>query len=194
MARHNYTPEQIDWLRDQRQRLTIEQMIEPFNTTFSASVTLDSLKQFCFRRKIRSGLASRFEKGNTPWNLGKNVGRMSPATEFKKGQLPPNTRPMHDERLSKDGIIEVKIGHQKWRSKHAIIWEQHHGKPVPAGHVIMFADNDRNNFDIANLQCLTRAEMARLNKQKYSQQHPEIKPALLAVTRIEEKTRILAAK
>ena len=40
---------------------------------------------------------------------------------------------------------------EHWQSKHSLLWEQHHGRKVPKGHIVMFADGDRRNFDINNL-------------------------------------------
>ncbi len=40
-----------------------------------------------------------------------------------------------------------------------LVWSHHHRRPFPAGHEIFFKDRNRNNFDPANLELLSKAEM-----------------------------------
>ena len=47
-----------------------------------------------------------------------------------------------------------------------LLWEQRHGRPVPDGHLVLFADGDRRNFDPANLLLVSRAELAVMNKRR----------------------------
>jgi hypothetical protein len=49
-------------------------------------------------------------------------------------------------------------------SLHHLIWEDHHGRPVPAGHVVRFKDGNRNNLDPANFTLATRNDVARENQ------------------------------
>lgn len=46
----------------------------------------------------------------------------------------------------------IKISQQEWKAKNVHIWEQAHQKQVPKGHYILFADGDKTNFNIENLQ------------------------------------------
>lgn len=65
-------------------------------------------------KKIRQdwGSATRFKKGNTPWNCGMNGlparGRSS-ETQFKKGQKPHTWLPVGSMRVSADGYLQRKI-------------------------------------------------------------------------------------
>ena len=45
---------------------------------------------------------------------------------------------------------------------HHLVWAEHYG-PVPAGHAIVFRDGNKNNFNIENLECVSRAELMRRN-------------------------------
>lgn len=77
-------------------------------------------------------------------------------------------------RTTKDGYILLHIVHSETkenyqRMEHIIVWERHHGKRVPAGHVIHHRDENRVNNDIENLVCMPRsahtemhAELSRL--------------------------------
>lgn len=65
-------------------------------------------------KKIRQdwGSATRFKKGNTPWNCGMKGlparGRSS-ETQFKKGQKPHTWLPVGSTRVSADGYLQRKI-------------------------------------------------------------------------------------
>jgi hypothetical protein len=47
---------------------------------------------------------------------------------------------------------------------HRIIWEETNGRPVPARHVVRFADGNRNNLAPSNLVLATRNDLARENQ------------------------------
>lgn len=57
----------------------------------------------------------------------------------------------------------VKVAERKWELKHRVVWERHHG-PIPRGMLIGFRDGNPHNFDIENLQMLTRAEYCYNNR------------------------------
>ncbi|WP_375191828.1 HNH endonuclease signature motif containing protein [Marinobacter sp.] len=110
-----------------------------------------------------------FKPGLKPWNKGKpfNPGGRSAETRFKKGHNPHNWCPIGHERVSKDGILERKVtdtGVTKadFVPVHVLVWEAEHG-PVPEGHIVIFKDGDRRNFDPSNLECISRAENMRRN-------------------------------
>lgn len=44
-----------------------------------------------------------------------------------------------------------------------MIWEEING-PVPDGHVIIFGDSDKQNFDIHNLLLISRKQLVRMNQ------------------------------
>nr|DAP11762.1 MAG TPA: homing endonuclease [Caudoviricetes sp.] len=111
------------------------------------------------------GNSGSFKKGQIPWNKGKTGYMGANKTSFKKGNLPHNTREMYSERLSKDGYIEIKVGLNKWISKHRYVWEQHHKKEVPKGKVVIFLDGNNRNFEIENLKLISRGALLILNNR-----------------------------
>lgn len=111
-----------------------------------------------------------FKKGLTPHNKGKkwedymseeSIERAKKG-QFKKGQLPHNTKPEGYERFDKDGYTLVKT-EGKFVLKHRKIWEEHYGK-IPKGYIVVFKDNNRQNFDIENLECITNYEIRLRNR------------------------------
>lgn len=113
----------------------------------------------------------QFGAGQVPWNAGLRgwqAGGRSVETQFKPGVKPSNTwRPIGAERTSKDGILYRKVAdtgikRDDWKAVHVLVWEEHNG-PLPDGHIVIFKDGNRENFEPENLMALTRAENMRRN-------------------------------
>lgn len=122
-------------------------------------------------RLQKGNQATQFPKGNTPWNKGmKGLQIGGQETQFKKGTVPPNHREVGSERIDEDGYTYIKIQEPgKWVLKHRHIYEQHHGKLEP--HMIVtFRDKNISNFDIENLEAITKVENMERNRiTKYPQ-------------------------
>jgi hypothetical protein len=193
-----YTEEQVQFLRDNYQGRSVAELTALFNERFAAGKTEKQIKAFVSNRGITSGRTGQFEKGQTPWNHGVK-GYMGPnPTSFKKGQAPPNRKPLGTERIcSKDGFILIKIAETnpytgfptRYKHKHVHVWEQIHG-PVPKGHVVSFIDGDKLNCEPENLMLLTRKELLCLNLHNYKDAPAELKPSVLALAKLEAKARI----
>jgi hypothetical protein len=114
---------------------------------------------------------SQFPKGHKPWNKGmKGIAFGGKETQFKKGNVPPNHKEVGSERIDEDGYTYIKIAeHTRWVLKHRHIYEQHHGKLEP--HMIVtFRDKNISNFEIENLEAITKVENMERNRiTKYPQ-------------------------
>jgi hypothetical protein len=109
--------------------------------------------------------ASFFPKGNTPWNKGmKGLQIGGEQTQFKKGTIPPNHRPVGSTRIDEEGYTSIKIAEpRKWVLLHRHLYEQEHGK-INRNEVIVFRDKNRSNFDINNLEKITMSENMERNR------------------------------
>jgi hypothetical protein len=124
------------------------------------------------------GKTYQFKIGNVPYNYGQKMSTIlyekCQKTMFKKGQKPHNRRKEGEESKSTDGYTYVKIADNDWRLKHRVIWEKING-PIPDDHIIVFKDNNLTNFDINNLQLITKADnMLRNTIHQYPQPIQEI--------------------
>jgi hypothetical protein len=116
-------------------------------------------------RLQKTRVESQFPKGHTPWNKGKKGLQIGgKETQFKKGHVPHNHRSVNQERIDEDGYTYIKIQEpRKWVLKHRYIYEQHHGKLEP--HMIVtFRDKNISNFDIDNLEAITKVENMERNR------------------------------
>lgn len=110
---------------------------------------------------------SQFQKGSVPQNKGQ---KMSPEVYnkikkhfFQKGSVPHNIKTNGYIRMDKDGYQLIRKEKNKFVYLHRLIWEKAHGK-IPKGNIIIFRDGDRSNFQIENLECITRNENSVRNR------------------------------
>ena len=158
------------------------QIADEFERQLGIRLSVSQIKNAKMRFGVRSGTnGGQFVKGQRAWNKGMPLSEwMSPEAEqrcaagrFKPGNLPHNSSKYRigDERVNGDGYVEVKImdrptdgHHNNWKPKHLLVWEREHGCKVPNGHAVIFADNDRTNFDPGNLVAITRADLVSINR------------------------------
>lgn len=143
----------------------------------------------------QKGYNTRFKKGKPTWNKGMTglSYEASKATQFKKGNIPHNHKPIGSERITKDGYIEIKISEpNKWEQLHRVLWKQSHGE-IPYGYCVVFKDGNKKNCVIENLELISRAENAIRNRHKsWKQYTEELKTTIRALATL--KRRINNAK
>lgn len=191
-----FTPEQVAFIRTRYQFLSHVELATALNVEFGIAVTAGQVRSFVRNHHITCGRTGCYEKGNRPWNAGTKGQGLTGANvhSFKPGNVPANVRPLGFERIGKHGYIEIKVAERcpytgfptRFRSKHVVVWEQHHG-PVPPGMLIRFLDGDKTNCDIANLAMVSQGENAILNKSGISGLPAEIMPSCIALARLRKK-------
>ncbi len=120
------------------------------------------------------GADCRFAPGNVPWTKGQKGIHMGPLSEFKPGMRPANYMEVGSTKMHM-GYEWVKIADggwpASWRPKHHVIWEQHTGAAPPPSHMLSFKDRNRTNFDLSNLELISRVDwMARHTIHKLPQE------------------------
>lgn len=164
-----FNKKQKDFIKANAEGLTNKELADLVNATFGVSVTARQMNTWKKNHGVVSGLDFRFKKGSEPANKGKkglyNVG--GNRTSFKPGQRALNYKPVGSERIDRDGYTLIKVSddgpwHKRWRHKHKVIWEERHG-PVPKGHVVLFADQNKRNFDPDNLIMIKQKQLSVLN-------------------------------
>jgi hypothetical protein len=163
------------------------------STVYQQAAKMGLRKTEEFRTSAESGIlrkgewhegsvATRFQKGQTPANKGLRRPGYAPGrmreTQFKKGcrtgVAAENWCPIGTIRADSEGYLRVKVregtkgeaygfGNTRiWPLLQRHVWEQEKG-PIPPGHVICFVNGDRSNSAIENLECISRADLARRN-------------------------------
>jgi hypothetical protein len=171
---HRYTEEQIQFLTKNVIGRSNAELTDILNSHFELDLGINQIKAFKKNRGLSSGLDGRFKPGHIPFNKGKEgVGGWEP-TQFKKGHKPHNYKPVGTERVNGDDYVDIKVADpNKWRAKHILVWEKENG-PVPKGHVIIFGDGNRRNFELDNLILVSRKQLALLNKHSLIQNDAEL--------------------
>ena len=160
---HFFTADEKQFIKEHVHGISNAELTEMVNAHFSLDLTVNQIKNFKKNHKLNSGLNGRLKPGHIPINrVRKGVDGWRPS-QFKKGHKPHNYMPVGSERVS-DGYVYIKIADpKKWKGKHILIWEDHNG-PVPKGHVVIFGDSNRRNFDINNLILVSRKQLVKLNQ------------------------------
>jgi hypothetical protein len=148
MHRH-YTPEEIQFVKKNIRGRSYVNMAKMFNERFGLRITLKQMECLIYKHGLRNGIGI-FLPGHVPHNIGKT---------HKPWE--GHYSPVGSER-SDNGYIVVKSGHSTWKRKHAVIWEKANGK-IPKGHIVIFADGNRRNFDPDNLLLVTKKEHFIMN-------------------------------
>lgn len=172
-----------------------------FVSVFRRRVTLDNIKSLCWRKGWKTGRDGCFPKGHIPDNKGKKrpFNASSARTQFKRGQLPHNTKYAGHERVSKDGYVEISVNEtnphtgyaRRYVLKHRWLWEQANG-PVPKGRCLKSLDGNKANTDPSNWELVPRGLLPRLNGRfgrGYDDASAELKPTIMAVAKLEHRLR-----
>lgn len=179
-----------------KSRKELQQLL--LNIGSKRTISMISNRMYKLGLKSNSN-AGHFKKGHKAHNKGKKWDEYmskesqqnSRKTTFKKGYTPANHRQLWEERLTGDGYTEIKIKEpSKWMLKHRYIYEKHYGK-IPDGYSIMFADQNKQNFDINNLILVSRAENLIMNHNKLVFDNDELTKSGHLVAKIIDKTNKL---
>lgn len=130
--------------------LTIDELLPLVNKKFKEKYTRLSLQKYLIRNKI----PYKYKNENKSHNMSK----LPIGTEYVKG----------------DGMILVKIARNKWEYKQRLIYMQHYGVELTEEDYIIFLDNDRTNFDINNLQLVSRRVSAILSNQQLKSSNADV--------------------
>jgi hypothetical protein len=167
-----WSPEQLNFVRQNYSRMTTSQMAEALGKTKSAVKNRINILGLSLPENLREARkkAHSFKKGNTAWNKGmKGLQIGGQATQFKKGHIPHNARTdgeivlrfhKRENRLLK--MLKV-AGKRCLVWLHRYVWEQANG-PIPKGYLIVFKDGNTLNCELANLELMSMADNASRNR------------------------------
>lgn len=164
-------------------------------------ISLVNFTGLCKRKGWTTGRDGRLQPGSVSWNKGKRMpfNPNSARTQFKKGQLPHNTKYLGHERVSKDGYVEISIDktnphtgyERRYVLKHVWQWENLHG-PVPEGMCLKCLDSNKLNTDPSNWEPIPRAMLPLLGARsalKYDRAELELKPTVMAIAKLKYRVR-----
>jgi hypothetical protein len=199
----DWLPEELAWIEARKDwpRADLHRAFVAFWRR--PDVTKQALSALCKRKGWLTGRTGRFEQGSAG-GIRSEAHREAftsagKSTRFQKGSVPPNRKGFGDERITKDGYVEISVpevnphtGHaRRYVQKHRWLWEKANG-PVPEGHRLKCLDGNKLNTDPANWKAIPYALAPRLNGRfgrGYDAAPEEIKPLILATAELEHAAR-----
>lgn len=195
---HKYSEEENQFIIDNVEGIALKELTRRFNKKFNLNVTEKAIANRKNKLGLKSGIVGgQFQKGQVSWNKGKKWDdymskesqKNQKKTQFKKGNVPANHRPIWSERINKDGYVKIKIEEpNKWEYKNRYIYEQIHGK-IPKGHKVIFADGNNRNFDLDNLVLVSKSELLIINRNGLYTKNKELTKSGCLVAKVIDKTR-----
>lgn len=170
----SWSPEMVSWLRQHRADDVIEVVTERLNARFGTAFNAIQVHAAAQRHRISAGTDGKIKAGSVPWNKGLNfnAGGRNPETQFQPGNDPSTTVPIWSLSQDSESYWKMKVrddsppgfARRNWEYLHRLTWIAVHG-PIPKGHCVILIDGDPENcLDIANLACVSRSELVRLNQ------------------------------
>ena len=113
-----------------------DKFLKKFNKKFKRNITLKQLSAYKSHHKITSGLISGFYKGHIPKNYNK----------------------IGTETTRNGDRVFIKVGNPSvYVEKKRYLYEKYKGK-IPENYVVVFADGNKNNFNLDNLILMSKVE------------------------------------
>ena len=144
--RQQYTKEQIDFLRDNK-NVTLPELASMFNEHFNANVTRTAIEHICSRENIfkeRKGIKMLAGKRN-PFTKRCKIGTERSCSGKVYIKISDN--------VTKSGENSFKEG-GNWQEKKRFIYEKHNGK-IPKGYQVIHLDGNKGNFSPNNLYAIS---------------------------------------
>ena len=188
--KYNYSEENVKFLIENVKGISHKELTKRFNEKFNANLSESALANMKRKLKLTNGIDTRFKKGQASWNKGKNMNpeqyEKCKRTMFQKGNL-SNVRPIGDERIDIDGYTYIKVKQpNKWVLKHRWLYEKKKGK-IPKGYNLIFADGNKQNFDLDNLILVSNAELFIINKKGLYKQDKKLTKVGVTVAKVLDK-------
>lgn len=157
----SYTKEQYQWLSENYPRLGAVKCTEEFNAKFSQSRSVGAIQTQCKRNGIKCDSITK---------------RLIYKDNFGVKSLPiGSTRKHHGYTYIK---VSDELGHHtnNWIMLHHKIYEDNFGK-VPEEHIVIFLDNNKENFSPDNLVAIPWKTNGLMNGNCLKSEDPEITKA-----------------
>ncbi len=196
-----YSAEELAWIERHKTMIRREAYAAFCEQFGRRDLSFENYHALCKRKGWHTGRTGRLEPGNVPANKGQKMpfNANCAKTQFKKGQLPHNTKYVGHERVNIEGYVEISIDQanphtgfeRRYVHKQRYLWEQLNG-PVPDGKVLKCLDGNKQNTDPSNWELIDRAILPRLNGRfgmAYDQAEPEVKPAIMMLARLKHAVK-----
>ena len=191
--RHRYSEKEENFLKDNAKGMYLKELTERFNEKFNLNLTESAVRNIKNKLKLKSGLIGG-KKGHIGPNKGKKVSteqyeRLRP-TMYKKGNIPSNAKPLGSEKVDERGYVLTKVQNGKlknnWVKKHRFIYEKAYGR-IPEGHRVIFADDNKRNFELDNFILISQDEYLIMKKRGLYSKNPDFTKTGVIIAKVLDK-------
>ena len=157
--RSKFTEEEKQFIKDNYKGITTPELTKLFNKRFNREEDNEVIRNYKKHNGLKTGIDTR----------------------FKKNQVAHNHKPVGSEFVSKsDGYTYVKIAEPNtWDLKQRVIYKQYYGD-IATEDSIVFADQNKQNFDIDNLILVKRnVKLMAKNKKLFFEDKELTKTGML---------------
>lgn len=194
------------FIRENAKGISNDELTRRLNNHFGSKIRNEKIQNWRYRNNVLNGYsnialftergkATRYRKGIPPTKPIQKGQRISPQTEFKKGEKPLNTLPIGTEIKKGDGYIWVKVREEGlpgrpwrlWEQKHRLLWQSFHGE-IPLGYKLIFKDGNIDNCTIENLMLVSNSEHAVMNMLHLSRSSETTETSIL-IAKLQIATR-----
>lgn len=151
---HIYTEAEIEWLRENQDKMTRAKLAEAFNEKFGASVGLYSISDICTKRL---GLHRTVNDGC----YGARAKEELPIGTIRKSQTGTYIKVKESQKSHGSGYNEPY-----WIPLQKKIYQDKYGE-IEKGKMVCFLDGNTDNFDIDNLYCIDRRISAVMSSNQW---------------------------
>lgn len=145
---------------------TIKELLSIVNSNFNENYEENELRKYLVRNRI----PYKYENTNMIREMGKKV-------------------PIGTERIKDIDRIQVKVSENEWKYKQRHIYEQYYNVKLTDNDFIVFLDGDKSNFDIDNLQKITRYEGSHLGNIYPHSNNKELRQLSIELAKMIVKTK-----
>ena len=161
-----YSNEIYEFLINNANKYTIRQLVEILRNEYNFEIERKRLAQYC----IKMGITYKYEKpnkshDNKPTPIGSIV------------------------RKTDGDMLKIKVGEHKWEYLQRIIYEKHYNIKLKENEYVMFLDQDKRNFNINNLQIVTRQESATISATRLYSKNPMVTKTGIKVVKLINKVK-----
>ena len=161
MKRRDFTPQQIEFVREGIAELPTRRLAEAFTERFGEPIGQTELRRLMARNGIEN---PRKEFSQLP--IGYE--RYSPYYDCMVVKV---------DDVSVSGIKKedyAKHRQNNWKLKQNLVWEKHTGKTLPWRHIVVFIDGDRMNYNPENLYAVPLNVAGTIEKMKMHSENAQI--------------------
>jgi hypothetical protein len=163
----NYAPEMIEFLKDNALKHDTRELANLFNKEFNTNKNAGQIGRALEARNLK------YKKC-----LKKYIGSKAGMEHIYKKE---GVNYVYI-RLSDKDQKKHKGKNKNFILKHHYLWEKTHGS-IPKGYLVIFLDNNRFNFELDNLECVSRNELVLLKMNGFHTNNKEVTKAGLAIIR-----------